>query len=123
MADRHATVRFEATDVSIRPVVSFLVVLCVALVVLMALLWYWQLGFAPEPTARANRLPPEPRIEGLGLSAATHSVTNPDLPNSARSQRLRDEALLRSGWTDARGRRHPPIAEAFRLLIEREGKK
>ena len=123
MADRHEDVRFETRDVRVGPVVWFLSGLIAAMAFAMVGLWYTQSQYVSPQTVRQAQLPPEPRIEGLGLDQATHSVTNSDLPKSARSQRLREEQMLRDGWTDAAGQWHPPITEAMKRLIEQEARR
>ncbi len=120
MAERHDDVRFEPRDVNVGQVVWLLVGLSAALAVAMLGLWFTQSLYVPPQTVRQQQLPPEPRIEGIGLDQATHSVTNSDLPNSARSQRIREDELLLKGWTDTAGKRHPPIAEAMKRIVERE---
>jgi hypothetical protein len=102
-------------------------------------LWYTQ-GFMvreeragkkperPLTAAQANRpdserWPPEPRIEGLGGDRTSHSVANPDVPSSAKNQRAAEEAKLAAGWTDAAGKKHPPIEEAMKLFLRQEGKR
>lgn len=125
MAERHADVRFEPTDVRVGPVVWFLVALSAALATVMAVLWFTQkaeLKYHHDWAVSDPTTVPEPRIEGLGLDTASHSVTNFELANSARSQRLREDKMLAEGWTDSAGKRHAPINEAFKKLIE-EAKK
>lgn len=125
MAERHGDVRFEPTDVRIGPIVGFLVILLAALIAVMFLLWVsqrFELGRAQMRgatiAAKPPSLPPEPRIEGVGLDQASHSVTNADLASSARSQRQREDQMLADGWTDAGGKKHPPIKDAMKRLIE-----
>jgi len=121
MAERHADVHFEPTDVRVGPIVWFLVVLTAALAVVMVVLWLTQkveLKYRHAWAASDPTTVPEPRIEGMGLDTASHSVTNFELATSARSQRLREDKMLAEGWTDSAGKRHPPISEAFKKLIE-----
>ncbi len=120
MAERHDDIRFEPRDVNVGRVVWLLVGLSALLAVAMLGLWLTQSLFVPPRTAKQQQLPPEPRIEGIGLDEATHSVANSDLPTSARSQRIREDEMLRKGWTDAAGKKHPPITEAMKRLVERE---
>lgn len=125
MAEHHGDVRFEPTDVMIGPIVWFLAVLAGALAVIMFALWQMQtfeINRLPRTAAEGQTLPPEPRIEGLGLDRASHSVTNAELSSSARSQRIREEQMLNDGWTDAAGHKHPPIKLAFKRLIEEVAK-
>ena len=123
MAERHDDVHYEPRDVRIGPVVWFLVGLATALAMAMLSLWWTQSMYVHPPSARPHNLPPEPRIEGVGLDQATHSVTNVDMPTSARSQKLREDQMLRDGWTDAAGKRHPPIIAAIKQLLEREARR
>jgi hypothetical protein len=134
---RHDDVRFEPTDVSIGPVVTFLVFLTGTVAVLMVLLWWFQVAEiraqdrAGHPLAAARaalpesqRWPPEPRIEGIGAprGEASHSVTDPTIPQSAWSLRRAEEWKLAAGWTDAAGRVHTPIEEAMRRVAARYGR-
>lgn len=123
MAERHDDVRFEPRDVQVGPVMWFLGGLTFAMATAMAGLWFTQSMYVRSPNGNVAQLPPEPRIEGVGLDQSSHSVTNSDLPTSARSQRLREEQMLRDGWIDTGGKRHPPIADAMKKLIEREGRR
>lgn len=139
MANRHDDIDFERSDVTIGPIVWFISGLAVCTGIAMLGLWWMQgwivsrerAGKQPERplTAAAaqrpdeERWPPEPRVEGLGGAKASHSVTNSELPTSARNQRAREEEQLTKGWTDAAGKKHPPIADAIRMLIEKEGKR
>src|SRR6516164_3698819 len=114
MADHNDDVRFEPRDVRVGPVFGSLIVLTVLLGAAMFGLW-WMQSLLLHPTAeRQTELPPEPRIEGVGLDRASYSVTNMELPNSARSQRLHEDQMLHDGWIDAGGKKHPPIAEAMK---------
>ncbi len=120
MAERHDDIRFEPRDVNVGQVVWLLIGLSAALAVAMLGLWFTQSLYVQPQTAQQQQLPPEPRIEGIGLDQATHSVTNSDLPTSARSQRIREDEMLLRGWADAASKRHPPIAEAMKRIVERE---
>lgn len=128
----HEGVRFEPRDVKALPIVWFLVFLFALLVVVMVSLWWTQtfLVAHEESAKRPNnalavlgqkQLPPEPRIEGVGLDKASHSVTRTDLENSIPSIRAREAKALRDGWTDAAGVRHPPINEAMRKVVQKFG--
>ena len=127
---RHDDVHFEPTDIKVGPVVWFLAILFVATGGIMVFLWWVQgreiaretrlsrPGNAPILTAH-EQLPPEPRIEGVGLDKASHSPSRTDLPTSAAVWRADEEAKLRSGWTDSGGGKHPPIDDAMRQIVEK----
>jgi hypothetical protein len=119
MPERHDDVAFEPRDVKVGPIFGSLSALAVSLAAAMLGLWWMQALFLRHTPERPPELPPPPRIEGVGLD---YSVTNADLPNSARSQRLRENQMLRDGWTDAAGKKHLPIAEAMKRLVELEGR-
>jgi len=132
MADHHDDVRFEPTDVRIGPIVWFLAILGGSLAIIMVVLWWTQVfelrshDVADRVPPQKMTFPPEPRIEGVGMSQASHSVTNPDIPTSAKSQRIEEEKKLADGWTDAAGKKHPPIDQAMQAVVEKlkkEGKK
>lgn len=127
----HGDAGFEHTDVNIKPIVGFLVVLSGCLVAIMIALWVWHEALErgerarkrpSSPLAVMQVIPPEPRIEGLqpGLADYTvsHSVNKPDLPTSALAQRARATDELKKGWKDAQGRWHPPIDEAMRRVVD-----
>jgi hypothetical protein len=134
MANVHADIDFEKTDAQVGPIVWFLAGLSVCTLIAMAGLWWLQDQFLgrervvkrperpvnPAMISRpgAERLPPEPRIEGHGGDKASHSVTNYDLATSARNLRREEDNRLRDGWVDAAGKKHPPIDEAIKMLIE-----
>ena len=44
-------------------------------------------------------------------------MTNQELPDSARNLRRTQEQKLAEGWTDAAGRKHPPIDQAIAKLV------
>jgi hypothetical protein len=124
MANHHDDVRFEPTDVRTGPVVWFLAILGVSLAIVMLVLWWTQVfelrthHVADQAVPKQMTFPPEPRIEGVGMNQASHSVTNADIATSARTLRNEENKKLADGWIDAAGKKHPPIEQAMKMLIE-----
>ena len=133
----HDDVRFEPTDVKALPIVWFLVFLFGLIVVVMVALWWTQNYLVAYETSIKRpgnslavlgedkpTLPPEPRIEGIGLDKpSAHSVNRRDLPTSIATIRAEEATALKDGWTDAAGGKHPPVDEAIRQVVAKFGGK
>jgi hypothetical protein len=120
-------VAYEESDVSVRGIVKFGLALSVAIGMVCLLVWgLFELFYAraakiesaPPPLYRGDRLPPEPRLQGM--------PGNQDLPSEEiREFRKREEIELNSyGWIippsgDQAGVVHIPIERAKELIVER----
>jgi hypothetical protein len=120
-------VNYEESDVNIRGIVKFGFGLSVAIVVVCLLVWGLFALFyaravknesAPPPLYRSERLPPEPRLQGM--------PGHQDLPSEdIKDFRKRENAELNSyGWVippsgDQAGIVHIPIERAKELIVER----
>jgi len=120
-------VTYEESDVHVLGIVKFGVALCVSVVVVCLLVWgLFELFYAraaktesmPPPLYRGERLPPEPRLQGM----PGHQI----LPSEdIKEFRNREEIELNSyGWVippsgDQVGVVHIPIERAKKLLAER----
>jgi hypothetical protein len=116
---RNAEVNHETSDVNIRAILGFGVVLIVAAVMIHFVIWLLFGYFNGRETLRAPaeyplavsqgaRLPPEPRLQ-----------TNPR--EDLRELRAKEDELLGSyGWVDQRaGIARIPIGEAMKLTVQR----
>ena len=144
----HTDVRFEPTDVDSRAVIWFVVGLAVALAIVMLILWgLFHLFLRTEdarkkstfPVAVENRevmkieerLPPEPRLEGIGpvsqdkfigRMASTDTQPQHDVgrirPSTADAlYREQEETLSEYGWVEKDKVARIPIEEAMKRLL------
>lgn len=109
---------YEKSDFTLRPVVTFAVVLGLAVAGVL-LLMLWMLDFfaarqpgptspAPAPSAAVRSGPPEPRLQ-VGGSRPLEAM-----------RRAEEARLAGYGWVDRQaGTVHIPIARAMDLLLER----
>ena len=135
-------VTHEASDVNVEAIAKFIVALTIMTAVTCGLMWLLfnvlnrqaatkDAGAAPGPMARseAERLPPEPRLQGakgFGLKLETgevidlESVTVPGQPQAEyRVLRQQWEETLQNGKTDANGKLVAiPIQEAMKKVLE-----
>jgi hypothetical protein len=133
---RNPDVRREETDVDTKAIMSFVAALAAGIVVVMLAMWGLFLRFWHEEEEKKkstyplairereqspleDRLPPSPRIEGLGQTKPEHSVGR---INSGTAQVLiqAQEAELNSyGWANAeRTVARIPIEEAIERLAK-----
>lgn len=136
---RNVEVTHETSDVSVRGVLTFVVVLTLATAAVsggMALLFkYFEAQEAKEPTRgpmastkREDRLPPEPRLQSApGFEIRLEDGRNVDLQNAipqAEYQTLRKQwdENLRTGLKDQSGNVvGMPIEQAMEKVISGEG--
>ena len=129
----HARVEHETTDVSATGILLFIGALGVLIVLITGGLWLmfnrlsaeqallkrsrFPLAVADRGRALEDRLPPQPRLEGLDPDSLMHSGVA-GWPSQGPAQRERDElALSRYGWVDAKaGVAQIPIDRAIDLL-------
>jgi hypothetical protein len=129
----HARLSHEPTDVSAKGILLFIVALGALIVLITGGLWLMYNRLAAEqarlkrsrfPLAVADRgrpledrLPPQPRLEGLDPGSLIHSGVA-GWPSLAPAQRERDElALSKYGWVDtSAGVAQIPIERAIELL-------
>jgi hypothetical protein len=120
-------VTYEESDVNIRGIVKFGLALSVAIVMVCLLVWGLFALFyaravktesAPPPLYRSERLPPEPRLQGI---PGHQGLPSEDI----KEFRKRETAELNSyGWVippsgDQAGVVHIPIDRAKELIVER----
>jgi hypothetical protein len=129
--DGRPPVMHEESDINLRAVVTFGVVLGVVVTGIGALLLgvfhYFSAREAaakrsdlPLAAAERGQLPPEPRLEGFPLDHPSHSV-GPWRPGPAESQVVNEEERLRQyGWVDEKaGVVHIPVEQAMKLLANK----
>jgi hypothetical protein len=131
--EAHARMEHEPTDVSATGILLFIGALGAFIVLLTGGLWLmfnrlsaeqalfkrsrFPLAVADRGRALEDRLPPQPRLEGLDPGSLMHSGVA-GWPSQGPAQRERDElALSRYGWVDAKaGVAQIPIDRAIDLL-------
>jgi hypothetical protein len=135
---RNVEVTHETSDVSVRGVMTFVVVLTVATAVISLGLWFLFNYFnrqeaqqrkpGPMALSQQERLPPEPRLQGapgFGVSTQTGQKTNLELgPPQAEYRVLREQwdAVLRGGLKDQSGNTVGiPIDQAIEKVVSGEG--
>jgi len=130
---RNPDVRHERTDVDTRAVLSFVVALAAGIGVAMGVLWgvFW-LFFGVEASQKrssypllveqreretpAQRLPPSPRLEGVGGTGPEHSVGR-NKPGAAVVQAQAEAVALSSyAWRDGEKAARIPIRDAMTRL-------
>jgi hypothetical protein len=135
---RNVEVTHETSDVSVRGVMTFVVVLTVSTAVISLGLWFLFKYFnqqeaqqqKPGPMAltQQERLPPEPRLQGapgFGVSTQTGQQMSLELsPPQAEYRMLREQwdAVLRGGLKDQSGNTVGiPIDQAIEKVVSGEG--
>jgi hypothetical protein len=122
-------VRHERTDVNTRSVLWFAAALAASIVVVMVILWvqFRALHSAElrekRPqfllAAKADTVPPAPRLEGVGLTGAPEHSVGRHKPGAAAVQIRQEEQTLQTyGWVEAGKVARIPIAEAMKRLAE-----
>jgi hypothetical protein len=108
----------EPTDISLRPILRFLVALIGSGVVIQLLL-YAQMGwFAADETPTAGKIGPLPPLKRQPTAEPRlQEASTIDLGELRRRERAELES---SGWVDQKARTvRIPIAEAMRVIAER----
>jgi hypothetical protein len=129
----HAQPGHETSDVSSRGIILFIAVMAIAIVAVTGVLWFFfgylavqqakvdqsRFPLAREDLARPlkDRLPPEPRLEGLSPGSEIRSGVA-GWPSLGPAQLERDREALKSyAWVDAKaGIVQVPIQRAIDLL-------
>jgi hypothetical protein len=129
----HAQPGHETTDVSSRGIIVFIVSMAIAIVAITGILWLFfgyltvqqakvdqsRFPLASEDRARLlkDRLPPDPRLEGLSPNSAIRSGVA-GWPSLGPAQLERDRQALDSyAWVDVKaGIVQVPIDRAIELL-------
>jgi hypothetical protein len=128
------SVRRERTDVDTKAIMTFVAALAVGIAVVMLAMWgmfvlFWHQETATkkptyplavqerQQTSVEDRLPPSPRIEGLGPTKPEHTAGRNEL-GTARELNEAQEAILNSySWTNAeKNAARIPIEEAIKRL-------
>jgi hypothetical protein len=131
---RNPSVRHETSDVDTKVIIRFVAALAGGIAVVMLAMWGLFVFFWHQETARkkptyplaaqerqqtsvADRLPPSPRIEGLGQTRPEHSAGRNEF-GTARELIEAQEAILNSyGWANSeRTAARIPIEEAIKRL-------
>ncbi len=134
---KNPDVAHEVSDVSVRPIAQFVVglfifavVICVLMLLLFNLFERRAVGneLEPSPVARqgAERLPPEPRLQGApGFQAEGQNLELREPQSEMKVVREKWEQELKGyGWADQQnGRVRIPIKDAIKLMAQREGAK
>lgn len=126
-AESNPEVRFEKRDLSVRGVLTFLIVLAVAGVVITAGLWgvyKYLAGSSLRPTPTANPIATSNRqLKAVGGDPAVmfpNPRLQPDPTADLNKFRAREEEVLNSyGWVDqAGGTVHIPIEQAIAVVAQ-----
>ena len=114
----------EPTDVNVRAILWFLVILMVGTVVVFAAMWWLRAGLLARERAASPALTPLAEREAVRLPRDLDKLPSPQLHADDRRelQALREyeqERLTTYGWVDRKsGIARIPVSEAMKLVLE-----